>query len=301
MSGCGLDAARRGVGAARPRSAPDAPEKRPTFQAFPAAMTTASASVGTGGGGALASLLAGAWLAAAGAAPAFAQPPSSLREALFGDRPPGFAVPAPPVARYRLELGESFVLDRQGRDQALIRFEGGAEVWALTGVPGPHGDMIFKNDVGEPMLRATRFGGVTLFTASSPQGAPAMLEGGAVALRAAQPIGPQALFAVLAASSVRASRAVGRAVSFDADLPEAAARFDWLFADAAQIAAEAFARSAAEGRRALAGRFSTVRFLPGRRADVAAEKGTVRITVATDKGVAGRPSSRRILMLLTRR
>ena len=233
---------------------------------------------------------------------AAAQPPGSLREALFGaDRLSGSPVPAPPVARYRIDLGESFVLDRQGRDTALIKFDGEAEVWALKGVPGAHGDVIFKNDVGEAMMRATRFGGVTLFTASSPQGAPAMLSGGAVALRAAPPIGPQALFAVLAQSSVRASRAVGRAVSFDADLPEAAARFDWLFADAAQLAAEAFARSAAGGRRALAARFSTVRLLPGRRAEVAAERGVVRIVVATDQGVAGRPSSRRIQMLLTRR
>lgn len=262
-------------------------------------MNSTGASMETGAAAALAGAFAAAFLGASAAA---AQPPSSLREALFGERSGGFAVPAPPVARYRLEVGESFVLDRQGRDSALIRFEGGSEVWALKGVPGPHGDMIFKNDVGEPVMRATRYGGVTLFSASSPQGAPAMLEGGAVALRTASPIGPQALFAVLAASSVRASRAVGRAVAFDADLPEAAARFDWLFADAAQLAADAFARTASQGRRAMAARFSTVRFLPGRRADVAADRGgVVRITVATDQGVAGRPSSRRIQMLLTRR
>ncbi len=233
---------------------------------------------------------------------ALAQPPSSLREALFGpDRLAGSPVPAPPVARYRLDVGGSFVLDRQGRDAALIKFDGDGEIWALKGVYGAHGDVIFKNDVGEPMMRATRFGGVTLFTASNPQGAPAMLAGGAMALRAASPIGPQALFAVLAQSSVRASRAVGRAVSFDADLPEAAARFDWLFADAAQLAAEAFARSAATGRRTLAARFSTVRLLPGRAPGVAAERGVVRIVVAPEQGVAGRPSSRRILMMLTRR
>ena len=71
-------------------------------------------------------------------------------------RAPTYASPAPPVARYQLDIGESFVLDRVDRDQALIRFEGGSEIWALKGVPGAHGDMIFKNDVGEPVLRATR-------------------------------------------------------------------------------------------------------------------------------------------------
>ena len=233
-------------------------------------------------------------------AAAAAGPPQSLRDALFGGRPNGTgASPAPPVARYRLEPGDSFVLDRLGRDEALFRFEGAGEVWALKGVAGPHGDMIFKNDVGEPVMRATRFGGVTLFTASRPEGVPAALEGGAVALHANPPIGPQALLAALAQASVRASRAVGRSVLFDA--PDVAARADWLFADAAQMAADAFARTAATGRRALAARFSTVRLLPGPRPDVALDGAVVRITVDPDRGVAGRPSSRRIQMSLTRR
>lgn len=239
-------------------------------------------------------------LAAALVQPAWAAAPQSLRDALFGaSRPSGYAAPVPPVARYRLDVGETFVLDRVGRDEALLKFEGGSEVWALKGVAGAHGDMIFKNDVGEPMMRATRFGGVTLFTTDAPQGLPAALEGGALALRPATPIGPEALLSSLARASLRASRSAGRAVLFDA--PEVTPRSDWLFADAAQVAAEAFARTAAAGRRALAARFSTVRIVSGRPPAVAAQGPVVRITVDADRGLAGRPSSRRIALALGRR
>ena len=246
------------------------------------------------------SWVGGTALAALCALPAWAAgPPQSLRDALFGDRSAGYAVPAPPVARYRLEVGESFVLDRLGRDQALLKFEGGSEVWVLKGVPGAHGDMIFKNDIGEPMMRATRFGGVTLFTTNAPQGMPAALEGGAQALRAVSPIGPEALLSALARASVRASRSVGRGVFFDA--PDVTPRSDWLFADTAQVAAEAFARTAAAGRRALGARFSTVRIVNGRPPAVAAQGPVIRITVDTDRGLAGRPSSRKIALALGRR
>ena len=48
-------------------------------------------------------------------------------------------------------------------------------------------------------------------------------------------------------------------------------------------------------------RFSTVRLLPGRAPGVAAEGEVVHITLVPDRGVAGRPSSRRIQMMLGRR
>lgn len=244
---------------------------------------------------------AGVGLSALLALPALAAgPPHSLRDALFGERAgSGGMSPAPPVARYRLDVGASFVIDRLDRDEALLKFDGGDEVWALKGVNAAHGDTVFKNDLGEPVLRATRWGGVTLFTPDRPEGAAAALEGGALALRSTSPIGPQALTAVMAQSSARAGRMAGRLVAFDAhDVPAA---FDWLFADAAQLAADAFVRAAQEGRRTLLARFSEVRFTPGRIASVASDGGVVRITVAPERGVAGRPSSRRIQAVVTRR
>ena len=246
--------------------------------------------------------MAGVALAAVLALPAFAAgPPQSLHDALFP--PDGGALggmpPAPPVARYRLDVGESFVVDRLGRDEALLKFDRGDEVWALKGVTAAHGDMVFKNDLGEPVLRATRWGGLTLFTPSRPEGMAAALEGGAVALHAVSPIGPQALAAVLGQSSARAGRAAGRLVMFNAqNVPGA---FDWLFADAAELAADAFVRAAQDGRRTLVARFSEVHLAPGRTPSVAASGAVVLITVAPDRGVAGRPSSRRIQTVVARR
>lgn len=256
---------------------------------------------------AAASGVAGALLAAGLALPAFAAgPPQSLRDALFppdqfglGRPSPGGMPPPPPVARYRLDVGESFVVDRLGRDEALLKFDRGDEVWALKGVTAAHGDMVFKNDVGEPVLRTSRWGGVTLFTPSLPGGMPAALEGGAVALHAASPIGPQALAAIVTQSSARAGRAAGHLVAFEAQGVPAA--FDWLFADAAQIAADAFVRVAQDGRRVVLARFSEVHLAPGRAPAVMASGAVVMITVAPDRGVAGRPSSRKIQGVVGRR
>ncbi len=251
--------------------------------------------------------VAGTLLAASLALPAFAAgPPQSLRDALFppdqsglGRPSPGGMPPPPPVARYRLDVGESFVVDRLGRDEALLKFDRGDEVWALKGVSAAHGDMVFKNDVGESVLRATRWGGVTLFTPLRPEGMPAALEGGAVALRAASPIGPQALAAIVTQSSARAGRAAGHLVAFEAQgVP---APFDWLFADAAELAADAFVRAAQDGRRTLIARYTEVHLAPGRAPAVVAIGAVVLITVAPDRGVAGRPSSRRIQTVVARR
>lgn len=243
-----------------------------------------------------------AFLLSSGAIPAvaWAAPAPSLRDYLFGDRvSPGGMPSPPPVARYRLDVGESFVVDRVGRDEALLKFDGGDEVWALKGVNAAHGDMVFKNDLGEPVLRATRWGGVTLFTPSRPEGAAAALEGGALALRSGGQIGPQALTAVVAQCSIRAGRAAGHLIAFDAQGVPAA--FDWLFADAAQLAADAFVRVAQDGRRTMLARFSEVRLSPGHTPAVVASGTMVSITVAPDRGVAGRPSSRRIQTAMTRR
>lgn len=240
-------------------------------------------------------------LPAAAAAIVAAGPAHSFRDYLFPHDGPGAGgmPPPPPVARYRLDLGESFVVDRLGRDEALLKFDRGDEVWALKGVTAAHGDMVFKNDMGETVLRATRWGGVTVFTPSEPGGMAAALEGGALALHAASPIGPQALAAIMAQASARAGRATNHLVTFEAQGVPAA--FDWLFADAAQLAADAFVHAAQEGRRTLVARFSAVRLSPGRAPAVVASGALVLITVAPDHGVAGRPSSRKIQTAVSRR
>lgn len=207
----------------------------------------------------------------------------------------------PPVARFRADNGDSFVLQRFGAN-ALLKFEDSPEVWALTGVGGPRGDTIFKNDVGDPVLRMTRLGGFTLFTDEQPEGVAVSMAGAAGALKRPGPIGPSALFQALAGSSARASRAAQHLISFVL-VPDATPKTDWLFADAAVICSEAFMRLAQQGAegRSLAARFGRVEFLTGGAVQVMVASGVVRITVAPGKGVAGRPSSQKIYLLISRR
>jgi hypothetical protein len=218
--------------------------------------------------------------------------PDSLREGLFGPKSSeGRRFVAPQIARYVAEDGVVFVLDRS-QPRPLLRFEGSPEVWCLQPQPGPRGDVIYKNDLGEPVLRATRLGGVTVFTARRPGGSAAALAGDGTPLRLA-PLGPQALLERLAQASARASRAARRLLPFDAEATPASSA---LIADAAIIASEAVVRMAADGdsRRILA-RLKRVRLVEGSRAGAQVRNGVLQVTVASGQGLAGRPSSQRIL------
>jgi len=220
--------------------------------------------------------------------------PDSLREGLFG-RPPadGRAMAAPPVARYVSESGDVFILDRS-QPKPLLKFENSPEVWALLPQPGPRGDVIYKNALGEPVLRATRLGGVTVFTDARPSGSAAALAGGGSPLRLA-PLGPQALLERLAQASARASRAARRLIPFDADATPASSA---LIADAAIVTSEAVVRltRTSDGRVVLA-RLRQVQLVEGRKPSAHMSQGTLKITVAPAEGVSGRPSSERIVMV----
>ena len=221
-------------------------------------------------------------------APAAAQ--TSLREHLTAR--PGAA---PPVARYVAGEDREFVLDRTG-PSALLKFEGDEEVWALRPSPGPRGDVIYRDDTGRPVVRATRLGGVTVFTPDRPGGLPAALAGQAARIRPAAVSAVQ-LLRHLARQSVRASRALGRRIDFDA--LDVSPGEEVIYADAAAVAADAIAEaSAGERGRAALKNVSRVELAPGRRADVAVSGETMRILVAPPQGHAGRPSSRRILSRL---
>ena len=89
----------------------------------------------------------------------------SLRDRLFGrGRREETA-----VGRFTSQGGPAFVLDQSG-GRTLLRYEGSNEIWALRPTAGIRGDIYYRNDVGEVVLRATRLGGLTLYTASSPGG-----------------------------------------------------------------------------------------------------------------------------------
>lgn len=234
-------------------------------------------------------LAAAAALAFACAAPAGAGVREKIRDGLFRNRAAEAA--GAPVARYVSEEGRVFTLDRT-QPAPMLRFDDSPEVWVLFPSPAPRGDIIYKNDLGEPILRATRLGGFTLFTDDRPNGEAVSMAGGGQPLRLPT-LSPQAVFERLAQSSLRASRAAHRVMLFEAEATPASSA---LIADAAVVASVAILRLAqtADGRRMLAA-VSRVRFEEGRRAGASLRDGVLLIEVSPREGLAGRPSSDRIV------
>lgn len=223
------------------------------------------------------------------AAPSHAGPVERLREGLFKNRSAETA--GPPIARYVSEEGRVFILDRT-QPVPMMKFEDSPEVWALAPNPAPRGDIIYKNDLGEPVLRITRLGGFTLFTDARPSGEAVSLAGGGQPLRLPA-MSPEAVFARLAQASSRASRAARRPMLFDAEATPASSA---LIADAAVVASVAIVRlSQRKDGRALLSRFNRVQIQEGRKAQATLKGGVLNITVAPAQGLAGRPSSDRII------
>lgn len=217
--------------------------------------------------------------------------PQTLREGLFGDRPAPGRQASPPIARYVSEDGDGFVLDRS-QPRVYMKFDDSPEIWALRPHPAPRGDVIYKNDVGEPVLRATRLGGLTVFTPDQPDGAAAALMGNGAPIRM-QAIGPEELFAVLAAASARASRAAKRLIPIEAKANDENAP---LVADAAGRAADAVVRmSRTRKSRAFVDKIAKIVIGEGRKPEATMNaEGVVHISVTPDLGLAGRPSSERV-------
>jgi hypothetical protein len=230
--------------------------------------------------------------------------PFSFSE-LFGGRPTEQQrSAAPPVGRYADDDGDTiFVLDRSST-VTLLRFEDSPEIWVLTPQPASHGDIIYKNDVGEPMLRATWLGGLTLFARGHPSGAAASLVGEASAIRPIVVLSPSALLQRLTQASAHSSHLVQRLVTFEA--PDVTPMTASLIADAAGVATEAIgtASQTANGRRVLA-KLTKVVLNVGRKPSASFSQGVLQVVVAPPPGglpardcIAGRPSSHRIAVAL---
>jgi hypothetical protein len=221
--------------------------------------------------------------------PADAGPIERLREGLTKNR--GADSAGPPVARYVSEEGRVFILDRT-QPVTTLKYEDSPEVWVLAPNPAPRGDTIYKNDLGEPVLRATRLGGFTLFTDERPSGEAVSLAGGGSPLRLV-PMSPEALFARLTQASSRASRAARRPMLFEAEATPASSA---LIADAALVTSVAIIRlSQRKDGRSLLAQFNRVRFAEGKKAQATLKNGVLSITVAPTQGLAGRPSSDRLI------
>lgn len=192
----------------------------------------------------------------------------------------------PPTGRYVAESGESFVFDRSGA-RPLFRFESRNETWALRPTPAPRGDIIYRNDAGDQILRVTPDGGMTLYSVRAPGGSPASVSGPASAL-AAPVMGPIALANLMIQRSALLSRSLGRTVvvQLDGEADEA------LCIDALLVTTDAVIRMAASS--ALRPRLATLRsvtIIEGRTAGVTFERGDLRVTVRPGQGLTGRPSS----------
>lgn len=235
-----------------------------------------------------------------GAAPAAAQSKHNLRDALFGDRAVADArkPPPPPVARYVSEGGGAFVLDRASA-VPLLKFENSNEVWVLSPHAGPRGDVIYKNELGEPVLRATKLGGMTLFTADRPGGAAAAMMGRAQTIQPPSFITPNTLFQRMLQAADRASRAARHRVSFET-VQDVRPETSVLVAECANVAAEAFERMARNGDRNLLNRVARVLMAEGRKPGATLKDDALIITYTAGKGPSGRPSSDRIIKVVDR-
>jgi hypothetical protein len=207
---------------------------------------------------------------------------------------PAFA----PSGRFRTEGGDVFILDRTV-SKALLRFQNREEVWVLEGHPAPRGDTVFKNDVGETMLRASKLGGLTLFTRRAPDGQAVMLAGPAEPLSTRRTLSFVALFRALVASGHRATQAAQHPLNVTS-VNTATAETAGPIADAAAVVAEAFEDLDRSGRRDLLARWRRVNLALGDKADVKANGDVLTIVLDAKAGVAGRPSSARIGRALKR-
>jgi hypothetical protein len=224
-------------------------------------------------------------------------PPSVLRDMPLSRADRGLQ--APPVARYAAGQDEVFVFDRSS-GAALLKFDDSPEIWVLQPSPAPRGDIIYRNDLGEPILRATRLGGLTLFSANTPGGEAAALVGEADDLQPPPFLSPSAVFQRMLQSSARASRAAQHLIRFDA--PEVTPESAPVFVDAAAAASEAvIVLSRRDDGRIFLRRLTKMQFQsapkPGAVVTPTGDGAHVNLQVFVDlsQGEAGRPSSERLV------
>jgi hypothetical protein len=230
-------------------------------------------------------------LAAAFSSSVTAAPVSLLREA-YTARVGSEKAGQPLTARYQMDEGGAFVFDRS-TVKPLLKFDDDPEIWALQPAPGPRGDVIYRNDVGEPMVRATRLGGMTVFTPKRPDGSAAAFDGASPPLHVPS-LSPQALFRAFYQASLRTSRAAGHQIGFETR-EDADAGTSAYLADAATVASEALVDIAAlPGGKASLGHVNDVVVAQGPKPGAMLQKGVLTVTIVTSQGVFGRPSSRRI-------
>ena len=196
----------------------------------------------------------------------------------------------PPVGRYVADSGEGFILDRSGR-HPLLRFDRRDETWVLRPSAAPRGDVIYRNDAGEQVLRVTPSGGMTVYTPRAPGGSPASFSGAGPSLTPPT-LGPMLLFRLMAQRSAMVSQAVGRLVEVNLDGDQSEA----LCVEAMIVTTEAVIRIArSPTAREYVSDLRSITIVEGPRAGATYFRGRLTVTVDPDEGMAGRPSSARVI------
>ena len=196
----------------------------------------------------------------------------------------------PPPGRYASEAGQTFMLDRDG-SLTLLRFERATETWALRPTSAPRGDTIYRNDAGEQVLRVTPSGGITVYTTRNPGGSPVSLTGPAVSLEPTS-LGPVQMFNLMTRRSGLVSEALGRLIRINLDGQESEA----LCIEALIVTTDAVVRIArSPSARPFLDRLRSITVVEGPRASVTYSSGDLRVVVDPKRGIAGRPSSARVI------
>lgn len=197
-------------------------------------------------------------------------------------------VPSP--GRYVSETGQSFHLGREG-SVTLLRFENTNETWALRPSSAPRGTTVYRNDAGNQVLRVTASGAITVYTSRHPGGSPASQVGPAINL-APPSLGPVQMFNLMTRRSGMVSEHVGRLVRINVDGEQSVA----LCIEALIVTTDAVIRIArSPSARPFLDRLRSITIVEGSRATVSYYNGDLRIVVDPRRGIAGRPSSARVI------
>ncbi|MDP3658326.1 MAG: DUF4908 domain-containing protein [Brevundimonas sp.] len=209
----------------------------------------------------------------------------------LGNRNPAAGRALPPTGRYVADSGEAFILDRSGQ-RPLLRFDRRDETWVLRPTAAPRGDVIYRNDAGDQLLRVTPGGGMTVYTPRAPGGSPASFSGPGQSLTPPT-LGPTQLFQLMARRSAMLSQTMGRLIEINVDTDGQA---EGLAVEALILSTDAVLRIArSPTARSSLDRLRSITIIEGQRASVTYARGDLRIVVAPVQGVAGRPSSARVI------
>ncbi|HWY62062.1 MAG TPA: DUF4908 domain-containing protein [Rhizomicrobium sp.] len=194
----------------------------------------------------------------------------------------------------------NFTLDPYG-DKYLLRLADSPERYVLTVERIFLGGRILHYDTGATALRVSVWGGMTLYTASAPDGLPATRIGDDDAVPR-DPVSHDDLVAALADEESHLAYTLGLHIRFSAEPAVLAAGEEnrGLAFDALVSAESGIERLVATpgGRQALAKKFDMIRIVKSDKPGVTVSGKTLTVSFVPSAGAAGRASSRQVAQQL---